>query len=691
MKRNMPNISHVKRMAVDRLNRKHVRQPSGAVQARRSAVGQDGERGVLIKRTYGGVGDILNHLWLINAVADHYKGKPIDVAIPTPLHPYIAYHPLVRQTLDNKATRESDYAVVIDTSDVCVNHENDRKPFVHKQRAEIWAEGAKVPFDPERHAKTRISPSAINTTNAKYRLGLINVTGPYILFQPFGMEDSKSLPPERARTMAQLIEREMGVPVVTIDIKNKLSGMPRRIGLLEAKTWLGLINGASHIVTVDTGSYHAAQLLDKPTVAFFAWTHPGAVGKFYTHTVALWRDMNRDGEDWQFCPCWDRGWRCRLQPNGEPKNPLPCMNNWTDEEVKNALDRLKAHDYDDLRNASRPVVDPKEYVKIAVPPGIGDSLWSMAYVEAIKSAYHKKSCIVIQGTDLNRSGKFLSLFDFVDKVVYEDFGIHPHGKPRYLKCGAYNYIPSGKNTIPNADITVITNGQLEQGIRLENILPDYPANLDIGVKNFRFPPHEVEYAEETVASIGDPYALFYFGPKGGNTSSSHNRGAIWKPRDWGRLAHEIRDRLGIEKIAVVGAKYDKDYADECIAHIPREMVHYFVGDLSIAQTYWVGLRSKFFVSFQSGIGIFLTYLGVPGCMWWRAYGDSRETDGFSSFHEDMAHCWAPKWAIDSGQYMPLIYGRQTPEEICSGMIRRNWVDGTWRKEETISRFENGYS
>lgn len=670
MKRSMPNIAHIKNQARERLERRNAKPNEQPL----AMTPKDGASRVLIKRTYGGVGDILNHLWLINAVAEAHRGKKIDIAMPKPLQPYLDFHPLIDKVYDHREVRESAYSVIIDTSDVCVNFENDNKPFVKKQRAEIWAEAFGIPFDPKKHARGGISGNAINSANARYRLGLLGITGNFVLFQPFGMEDSKSLPVETARSMVEEISREMGMPVVTVDIKNKLPGLSGRIGLLEAKTWLGLVNSASYVVTVDTGSYHAAQLLQKPTLCFFAWTHPGAVGKYYKETVALWRDMNRDGEKWQYCPCWDRGWRCRMLPNGNVTMPLPCMSGWKTEDLINGLKRLKAGDFDDLQEASSPAVNRDEYVKIAVPPGIGDALWSLAYVQSIKEKTKKKACLVVKGSDLNRSGKFLQLFDFVDMVVYDKFDIHPKNEPKYLTNGAYNYLPSGRNVIPEADVLVITNGLLEQGRRLEDCLPEYTANLDIGLDNFRFPQEELPSARDIADSIGEPYCLFYFGPKGGNTVSSHNRNSIWKPRDWGALAQKIKDETGIRKILCVGAQYDHEYADECMACMPRDMVVNAVGKLSISQTYYVGIRSEFFVSFQSGIGIFLTYLGVPGCMWWRAYGDSRETDGFSSFNEGMSHCWAPQWALDTRQYMPLIYGRQSPQDIVSGIKDRGWLE-----------------
>jgi len=64
----------------------------------------------------------------------------------------------VRRTIDVRDTKESDYDIVINTSDVCVHYENNHKPFVHKQRAEIWAADAGVKFDPSVHAMMRIPP-----------------------------------------------------------------------------------------------------------------------------------------------------------------------------------------------------------------------------------------------------------------------------------------------------------------------------------------------------------------------------------------------------------------------------------------------------------------------------------------------------------------------------------------------------
>jgi ADP-heptose:LPS heptosyltransferase len=211
------------------------------------------------------------------------------------------------------------------------------------------------------------------------------------------------------------------------------------------------------------------------------------------------------------------------------------------------------------------------------------------------------------------------------------------------------------------------NRHLESGRRLEDWLPDMETDWHIADR-FRFTSHEVREAIEFERSHG-PYCLFYLGPEAGNTTSGHNRGAFWTPQDWGLLARHFRE-LGL-KIVVVGAAYDQSYFEKYVAQHLGECTN-MIGKWTIGQTFSAVQRARCVIAYQSGIGIFAVYLGVPTACCWRPYGDSIAPNAFVSFKEEMASAWAPHDALASGRYLPAIYTKCTPDSIVQHAVAHDW-------------------
>src|SRR5205823_3957049 len=101
----------------------------------------------------------------------------------------------------------------------------------------------------------------------------------------------------------------------------------------------------------------------------------------------------------------------------------------------------------------------------------------------------------------------------------------------------------------------------------------------------------------------------------------------------GRLAKYCR-WMGLA-VVVVGADYDRSYFE---AHAARHIgaCHDAIGRWEIGQTFAVIQRARFVVAYQSGVGIFSVYLGIPAAVFWRPHGNSIDPEGYVSFREKMA-------------------------------------------------------
>jgi len=205
-------------------------------------------------------------------------------------------------------------------------------------------------------------------------------------------------------------------------------------------------------------------------------------------------------------------------------------------------------------------------MRFLLPTGIGDSVWALHKIEAVRDGLFKKQPEIGREIDVflvggnnqvdTRALDFVRRFKFVNKVEMKSCSIHKAGY-WINDDGTYNYLDDGWYEFEGERYCVLVpNMPLEHGIRLEDWLPHYPIRWDIW-KDFRIDQEERDFADSIHAKIGD-YAVFYPGPLGGNTENGHNRGALWKPDDWRQLGSRIQSEHGLS-IVVVGAPYDASY------------------------------------------------------------------------------------------------------------------------------------
>ena len=305
-------------------------------------------------------------------------------------------------------------------------------------------------------------------------------------------------------------------------------------------------------------------------------------------------------------------------------------------------------------------------LRVAVPAGIGDSVWALTKIPAVLQTYGaEKAHVALCGGPPHRAKEFVERFDFVESASYSNWECVE--SERYTPEGVYNWAPSGVGWHGEFDYMLQANRHLESGGRLESWLPEFETDWKVADR-FHFTGGEVREARELDRRVGS-YCVFYFGPEKGNTESGHNRGPLWTPEDWSELAQRCRS-MGLAIVAV-GAEYDRSYFERQIAPVvgPCEDA---IGRWGIGRTFAVIQRARFVVAYQSGIGVFAAYMGVPTAMFWRPHGDSIDPGGYVSFQEKMAAAWAPRQALEQGAYLPSIYTKCSPESIADHAVRHDW-------------------
>ena len=315
-------------------------------------------------------------------------------------------------------------------------------------------------------------------------------------------------------------------------------------------------------------------------------------------------------------------------------------------------------------------------MKFLLPTGIGDSVWALHKVQAIRDKFDPGGPIDVSLVGSNdkvdsRALDFVRRFRFVNSVNMKPFQLQAYG-PRVHPDGTYNYIDDGDYTFDEEHyIVLVPNRTLEQGIRLENWLPHYPIRWDI-FHDFRIEVIERVHAADVHEKIGD-YAVFYPGPLAGNTVEGHNRGPLWTPQEWVELGQRIHQEFGLH-ILVVGASYDQAYFSGMLEPLLKGKDYWtsVIGRTNLGELWALTDRAKFVISYQAGVGIISTYRNTPTGIFWRQHGDSISSSHYLTFNEAMASAWVPPDILKAGTHLPLYYGKDSVESILNEVRLRGW-------------------
>lgn len=304
-------------------------------------------------------------------------------------------------------------------------------------------------------------------------------------------------------------------------------------------------------------------------------------------------------------------------------------------------------------------------MKFLVPTGIGDSLWALTKAAAISKRLGDGvvevalSCHREDDPVETRSLEFVSRFPFVQSARMLRTGAVLKPGPPTDSRGRYRYIEDGDTAFAPGWFPLIPNAPLERGERLETWFPDDATDWGI-TRKWENTPAETTLAQNLAKHVG-PYAILYPGPLTGNTTEGHNRGGLWPARAWAELAVRVRD-LDLTPV-VIGARYDWDYWRHAVAHeIKRldpsmKLVVNLIGQTRIGETLAVIRGSRFGVYYQSGLGCWSAFEGVPTAMFWRPDGNSIHPRHLLCFNERMASAWVPPAELESERYLPCVYGQ----------------------------------
>jgi ADP-heptose:LPS heptosyltransferase len=199
---------------------------------------------------------------------------------------------------------------------------DDRKT---EHRLDVFAKYLQVHPLADRSIRVRLQPPEIEQAETVLRTGGWDGRQPLAMVAWRGSTWHRSLPPEILQQVLVAL-RDERFAVVVVDEEPQgmaVDGVMNLTGKTSVRQLAAILSHASVVVSPDTGVYHLAQAVGRPTVVIFSTVEPDKRVRYYERCEVIWH------KEVPCAPCWDTG--CL---------PIPCLMRVTASEVLAAVRRL---------------------------------------------------------------------------------------------------------------------------------------------------------------------------------------------------------------------------------------------------------------------------------------------------------------------------------------------------------------
>lgn len=289
---------------------------------------------VLVLRQTGGLGDILMHRMMFEDFKLLMPDLRLVFAVPRVYWSAVEDHPFIDELADSATVDVRDFLLHYCTSTACGRYEHRVAPFGDKHRADIWAEHCGVRLT--RHdMHIRLTPEEKEFGRAE--LARVNRTGqPTVVLCPVSAMQGKNLDPDQMNGVVRGV-RSLGAEVVALHN----TGVPgledtRLLTGYSTRQWMGVLNAADYVVSVDTSAFHFAGGVGRPLTGIFSWADGQIYGKYYQfELVQKHRALD---PAWGCGPCFNWGHCSKCQ---DPmKLRKPCITEITPADIMDGVRRM---------------------------------------------------------------------------------------------------------------------------------------------------------------------------------------------------------------------------------------------------------------------------------------------------------------------------------------------------------------
>lgn len=283
---------------------------------------------------------------------------------------------------------------------------------------------------------------------------------------------------------------------------------------------------------------------------------------------------------------------------------------------------------------------------IGMPPGIGDLHWIMAKLESFKEKNDIQNIKVIMNLGRRVSENFHDCsLEYLDLIPFVN------SAESTMDSIDFEYALDGGSGTPllynlsGCDYLIEFNSQLENGVFLKNILPEYDTNFDYPI----FEPQKSRiFANEIKKSVGGKLVLLYTSGVGANEAWVKE---LWTPRDWAEFAWKIHAETKCRPI-IIGARWDSEYAERVLAYDHDRIILDLTGKTSVAHLFALLREANIVIGFQCGVIMTATKFRTPVVGFWPIKSKANPK---GIFKRSFTRTWLPPWADDVG-FLPYGWG-----------------------------------
>jgi len=289
---------------------------------------------ILIVRETGGLGDILMHRMMFEDFKRVMPDAKISLALPKQYHVAVEDHPFIDEVLNHREVNVHDYVVSYNTTSACTRYEMRMFPFSGKHRSDIWANHCGV-YLTKHNMHINLEDEYKEFGKKKLEECRNGNNGPAVLISPVSAMQVKNLTNFQLEGLVSGL-RARGFFVYA----SHKTAIPKLIELnvpvidgTSIREWMGVIDAADYVISVDTSTFHYAGGTGKPLLGIFTFADGKVYGRHYDFVLV---QKHRDDGNWDCGPCYN--WS--VCPKSPKKIPKPCLLEITPQMILEGFDKM---------------------------------------------------------------------------------------------------------------------------------------------------------------------------------------------------------------------------------------------------------------------------------------------------------------------------------------------------------------
>lgn len=254
---------------------------------------------VLILRETGGLGDILMHRMMFEDFKLLAPDLEVVFACPTKYHSAVEDHPFIDEVLDSQKVDTKEYVTYYTTTSACTRHEMAMAPLSQKHRSDIWANHCGLELT-RHNMHIRLKPEYRQSASERLKKDRDGHKGPTVVICPMSAMIVKNLTEQQQYSVIEELHK-LGCFVYVLHHKSMPHLSVPVWHDLSIRQWMGAIDVADYVVTVDTAGFHYAGGIGKPLTGIFTFADGKVYGRYFDFILV---QKHRDNGDWDCGPCY---------------------------------------------------------------------------------------------------------------------------------------------------------------------------------------------------------------------------------------------------------------------------------------------------------------------------------------------------------------------------------------------------